>query len=297
MKQLIIIKQSVTLLGYLMTKILIGVPTLNGSERLERCIRALIHNTNFSKFDTKILIADDGSTDENIILNKNVVHNLSTDYYPIQMLYGQGRTGIASTWNRLTKHFGDWPDIVVLINDDVEVVKDWLDALVFSLVNNPKIGMLGLNTYCGLTDGQLTVNPPIVDYIESNILLGNGMLVSAHGPIFGFRKAVYNEIGGFDERYFCFYEEVDFGVALRYNGYINAMLSYPICFHMGGATNSEPKNLNAQQCMSESKQKFHAKWKLSLDELRNIFKIDGEKVRRHDFVNVEWNTQIKNWTD
>jgi GT2 family glycosyltransferase len=278
------------------TRVLIGIPTLNGPDRLHRCLNSIIAYTNLSKFDIRVIVADDGSTEENLALNKNMIHVASL-HIPVELLYGHGRTGIAASWNRCVRHANDTSEIVVLINDDIEVVEDWLDVIVFSLLNNPKIGMLGLNTYCGVTSQQYLntfQTSPRIDYIEASLLVGNGALVSSHGPIFAFRREVYDVVGGFDERYFCFYEEVDFGIALRRQGYIHCMASYPLCFHMGGATNSDVKNLDAQKYLKESREKFFTKWEKTLDELRNEMKIDKESPKS-TFIKQEWNTQIKNW--
>lgn len=277
-----------------MKKVLIGIPTLNGPERLRRCLNSITKYTNFSLFDIRVLVADDGSSDENLKINKDIIHH-SAKSIPVEMLFGHGRTGIAATWNRLSRHTQEWSNIIVLINDDIEVVEDWLDVIVFSLTENPQIGMLGLNTYCGVTAGQVGEKPRI-DYHESRLMIGNGMLLSSHGPIFAFRRELYDEVGGFDERYFCFYEEVDFGVSLRRKGYIHCMASYPLCFHMGGATNSEITNLDASKCLKESRAKFFEKWGKSLNEIRDEFKIDDQHPSLA-FIKREWCSQFKNWRD
>jgi GT2 family glycosyltransferase len=266
-----------------MDEVLIGIPTLNGPERLNRVLISIHKYTDLT--NVKILVADDGSTVENVEINKGVVR----PYDDVEILFS-GRTGIAASWNRLVKHHK--APIVVLVNDDIEVVPDWLDVIRFSLTNNKQIGMIGLNTYPGKTEGQMfaeNIMPLHLDYIEAKLLTGSGMLLSSQGPIFAFRREVYDEVGGFDERYFCFYEELDFGVAMRTKGYVHCMASYPVCYHMGGATNSDPINLDASHYIVESRNKFHKKWGKSLTQLRNELKHD-DKIKL-----CEWNTQIRNW--
>lgn len=273
-----------------MDKVLIGIPTLNGPERLERLLTSIKTHTTMAP-EINILVADDGSLDENLKLNKDVVTR-----HCVEMLMSE-RTGIAATWNRIVRHDRGQHDIIVLINDDIEVVEHWLDVIVYSLKNNKHIGMLGLNSYCGVTHGQLEVinsTPLRIDYHEANLLDGGGTLLSSHGPIFAFRKEVYEQVGGFDERYFVFYEELDFGVACRRAGYVNYMSSYPIVYHMGGATNSDPVNLDAQQHIHTSRIKFNNKWKLTLDQLRNEF-VAKYMTEYKDIILKQWNTQIYNW--
>jgi len=260
---------------------------------LRRCLASILECTDFDRFDVKILVGDDGSSEHNLEANKSVLHEFCTNAAGrgVAEMLMSSRTGIASTWNRIVRHDVSKRDVVVLVNDDVEVVDDWLDILAFSVLENPNAGMIGLNTY----PGQIKEAAPKqmrVDYVEAHLLDGDGALVSSHGPIFGFSRSVYDAVGGFDERYFCFYEEVDFGVALRTLGYDHYMASYPICYHMGGATNSDPRNLDAAKCMAESRAKFVEKWGCGFDGLRRGFAFKFPKP-----LPREWNTQLKNWRD
>lgn len=286
--------------------VLIGIPTLNGPERLDRCLASIFKHTNFNSnyggFSARILVADDGSTDENLKLNKDCMQRSFRSAYlsGFDMLYGHGRTGIAKTWNRIIRHEDEYGwyklnDVVVLLNDDIEVTEDWLDVLVYSVLNNKKVGMVGLNTYPSSV-AQDDKNPPRkTDYREAKLLDGGGSLVAAHGPIFAFHRDAYNRVNGFDERYFVFHEEVDFGVSLKMAGYRHYMASYPICYHMGGATNSEPKNLDASKCLKDSRKQFVEKWGCSIAELRKKF-IEKEAFYMTSKP-VEWNSQLKVWND
>lgn len=282
-------------------RILVGIPTLNGAERLWRCLYSIGETVDFHRHDVRVLVADDGSTDEDLKQNFATVHRAATCCIPgVEMLYGHGRTGIAKAWNRLVRH-DPARDIVILLNDDVEVAPDWLDAMVYTLVENPTLGMVGFNTYCGVTKAQVAKErgePLRIDYSEARVMDGGGALLSSHGPAFGFRRAAYDEVDGFDERYYVFYEEMDFGVALCKRGYRHAMLSYPVLYHMGGATNSDPKNLDAVKHMAESKAKFHEKWGASLAELRQQFRFADDAAYPRGLSRWrEWCTQVKVWRD
>ncbi|HXB28148.1 MAG TPA: glycosyltransferase [Gemmatimonadaceae bacterium] len=272
-----------------MVQVTIGIPTLNGPDRLFRCLRSIGQHTSWGSCgDVKVLVVDDGSTEELLKTNKDMVH-IASGLYPqmgLEMLMHNERRGIARGWNALTRHRGS--EVVALMNDDIEVVDDWLDVLVYSVTKNGHAGMVGLNSYVGVTKASVPFPPPRVDYCEGRLLGGgsNG-LVSSQGPLFAFRREMFDRVGGFDERYFCFYEEVDFGIALRQAGFHHYMADYPRVFHMGGATNSKPENLDAAKHMAESAEKFRQKWGATLGDLRAGF---GPSPGCD-----EWNTQIKNW--
>lgn len=256
-------------------KVLIGIPTLNGPDRLDRALKSIKTYTDLR--EATVLVSDDASTPENLKLNKDVVHT-----HGVPMLMSGDRLGVSKQWNRLVRHVPD-AEICVLLNDDVEVVEDWLDVLVFSLERNPDLGVVSLRCETGVTSSNGQPRPR-VDYNEAKLMHAGGSLVSGGGAAFAFRREDWAGVGGFDERYFCFYEEVDFGVSLARAGRFNAFVSYPVIYHQGGATTS---NLDANKHLEESRAKFWEKWKTKLDDLR------AEFAARPPFSLVEWNTAWK----
>ena len=103
-------------------KTLVGIPTLNGPEQLRRCLCSIRAETPPDD-NVVVFVADDGSKPDHLEGNKGVCAE-----HGIELIYGHGRTGIAATWNRLIRHVPD-AETVVLLNDDIEVVPDWLDSL------------------------------------------------------------------------------------------------------------------------------------------------------------------------
>lgn len=261
-------------------KVLVGIPTLNGPDRLRRCLRSIRVETPPDD-SVLVFVADDGSDPEHLEGNKNVCAE-----HGVELIFGHGRTGIAATWNRLVRHVPD-AETVVLLNDDIEVVRDWLDVLRFSVEENFEVGAVSLPCRTG------TLKPaapePHIDYVEAHLQDGGGTLLSAGGAIFAFRRTSWEAVAGFDERYFVFYEEVDFNVALMRAGRWNFVASYPVVYHLGGATNSDPKNLSAEAHLQQSRRRFLEKWGKRPDELRSevaAHRLDERPVLK------EWNSQL-----
>jgi GT2 family glycosyltransferase len=231
-------------------EILIGIPTLNGPERLERCLRSIKRWTQLEKHGAQVVISDDFSYEKKLAENKTVCNA-----YRVPLLMATERVGVAEQWNRLVRHT-DAP-IQILMNDDVEVVEHWLEALVYSIRENPHAGMIGLKAYQGVNSTNFSP-PPSVSYAESVMERGSGLLSSC-GYLFTFLKEKWLDIGGFDTQFFAFYEEVDFGIRLFRRNSPSYMLSYPIVIHQGGATTSDPGNIDAQRVINESREKFRSK--------------------------------------
>lgn len=268
-----------------MTRVLVGIPTLNGPDRLRRCLASIAaYPPADERLHLTVLVCDDGSEPEALKLNKDVIHTASEQIPGLEMLINEKRLGIATSWNRLVRH--TCTDVVILLNDDIEVVEHWADVLVYSVMENERAGMVGLNSYVGTTAAQAPPPGPRIDFHESKLMGGGSSLLTSSGAAFAFRRTAYDMVGGFDERYFCFYEEVDFGVMMLGYGLRHFIASYPIVFHMGGATNADPRNLIASERMSESRRLFRQKWGGSPRELRE------RQPALSRFPLREWNTQL-----
>src|SRR3990167_5464230 len=116
-----------------MHKVLVGIPTLNNPNLLKKCLDS-IYGTHdmYRGIDIRILVLDDGSRVENLVINKELCAARSID-----LLMHNRQYGVARSWNNLTSHFES--EIVVLLNDDVEVTHNWLDVIIYTLENNPGI--------------------------------------------------------------------------------------------------------------------------------------------------------------
>lgn len=267
-------------------EVTIGIPSLNGPDRLERCLRSIQLYTPWGKAEREeritVLVVDDFSTPENLKLNKDVCSKFGVD-----LLMHEQRRGVAQGWNHLTRHTkAEW---IILMNDDVEVVPDWYEALMFSLKRNPYAGMIGLPAYQGVNSLNF-IPPPRKSYNEAKMQRGHGMF-STTGFLFGFERKKYDEIGGFDNDFFLFYEELDFSVRLLKKGYLPYMLSYPIVIHQGGASTSDTRNVaDTHAVMADSRAKFKAKHG-SIEQVRR------EMGNKEYAAPIEWNTMLKTWVD
>lgn len=263
-------------------EVLIGIPTLNGPDRLRRCLALIKSHTPCELYKVSVLVSDDHSTPENLEASKRVCGS-----FGVQMLMADIQLGVAAQWNRLTRHTS--APIVILMNDDVEVVADWLEPIVFSIKNNPHVGMVGLPAYTGVNTDKFTP-PPVKSYNVSVLERGWGM-PSSTGFLFGFSRRKFDEIEGFDPQFLAFYEEIDFGLRMLEKGWPSYMLSYPVVIHQGGATTSDPNNLpDAQKTMSESRDKFKRKW----GGMRLIRTLITEQAWP---ATKNWNTMLKTWID
>lgn len=270
-----------------MHKVVVGITTLNNPDILNNCLKSIYKTHDMYKdLDIKILVIDDCSSDENLERNKEVCAS-----HGIDMLMNRQRLGVAKSWNNLSKCFNS--EIVILLNDDVEVAHNWIDVMIYTLDNNPEIGVVGFNAYEG--DNSLLPANNVPTYIESKIMFGGNLnpILSARGFGFGFRKEDFNKIGGFNNDYFCFFEEIDFNLSMIKNlNKINCILSYPILKHTHGATTF--KELKDHSIVfKESKKIFELKWGVAWENLRSLFQ-SSNMPKIKNILN-EWNSNFNIW--
>lgn len=94
--------------------------------------------------------------------------------------------------------------------------------------------ILGLNK---LFPGVFPIH--LLDFSE---LCGNSPVDQVIGAFFLIRKNVFDRCGGFDERFFVYFEEVDLSLRVKQLGYSSYFLSEVTAFHKGGGCSERVKS-------------------------------------------------------
>ena len=130
---------------------------------------------------------------------------------------------------------------LAFLNNDAKPDAQWIAAAVATFEKSPRIGAVASKvvdwdgllvdyigsamTWFGMGYKPLTGQPlPTTPDVEQDVLFGTGSAMFV-------RRDVYDELGGFDERYFMFFEDVDLGWRLNLKGYRYAYAPASIAFH------------------------------------------------------------------
>jgi len=257
-----------------MALVTVGIPVYNRGAHLHDLLRNLRQRT-MVDIDHEIVVVDDSGKDHH---RKTVME--ACKKYDAKFVAHDRNRGVAAGWNTATK--ASKSEFVVILNDDVFVAKDWLSYMVYALRENPKVGSFGMNCrFISKEDAIEIVKGPDAKVLPLNVhwrgveLIRNerykSMPVEEDGPpgktmcptgcFFGFRREIYNLVGGFDERYFAFYEETDFGVACAYKGYPSFVLGVPDHnYHIWSASFGSAPEIDAGRIMTRSRAAFVEKW-------------------------------------
>jgi len=272
-------------------KTLVGIPTYNGSHRVDWLLQSISMRTPMDA-DYRIVVCDDSGRPEHQGMTRAVVEKWKSQL-PVDLIVNEKNLGLSSTWNRMIKSKDS--EHCILINDDIIVASYWLESMTYFLGNNPKAGSAGHYSYFITKDdvSQLLSSPdaivtprdpftkePNQKWTDDNEYPGRVM--APNGAFFGFRRAVYDEIGGFDPNYYTFYEESDFGTSLASHGYPTYALSWPRSWHLWSATFGSAPEIEASKVMNNSRQYYIKKW-------QGHFEVTHPRyMNKIPFMNVKW---------
>jgi GT2 family glycosyltransferase len=211
------------------------IPNHNGAGYLAECLRSLRAQT-FQNME--IVIVDNASQDESMEIVRATA--------PGATLLRQSRNlGFAGGINAgIRSSRGEW---IAVLNNDTELQNDWLAECVHAMARHPDAAFFA----CKILD--LATRNRIFSagdcYLRGGIgyRRGQGLkdredfgeeceVFSASGCAALYRKQALEETGGFDERFFAYFEDVDLGFRLQAKGYRGYYVPRAVVYHHGAAT-------------------------------------------------------------
>jgi GT2 family glycosyltransferase len=208
----------------------------NSWDVLVRCLEKLESQT-YKNF--KVLVVDNGSS-------QAIPNDLLSSYPHVTFIHNQGNIGFAAANNQAIKlvYDSEW---VALLNPDAFPEPDWLELLIGAAEANPDYSAFaGRQLMEG--DNDLLDGDGDVYHISGLVWRGgHGRHVTEAKDelreIFSpcaaaalYRREVILLIGGFDEDFFCYVEDIDLGFRLRLMGHRCMLVPGAIVHHIGSAT-------------------------------------------------------------
>ena len=205
----------------------------NSGRLLERCLSRLMEQ---ERPADAIIVVDNGSTDDSLSF---------IEHLPVRILRLGWNAGFAAANNRAAALAQDF-DWIALLNPDAFPEPSWLEKLMDASSAHPECSFFGSRM---LMDSD----PELLDgcgdaYHASGLAWREGHGLKASGratrpmEIFSpcaaaalYRRSVFIEAGGFDEDYFCYFEDVDLGFRLRLMGHRCLYVPDALVRHAGSA--------------------------------------------------------------
>ncbi|SFC17189.1 Glycosyltransferase, GT2 family [Polaromonas sp. OV174] len=217
-------------------KVAVVIVNWNGKAHLRDCLVSLSRQTHA---DFQALVVDNASSDG----SQQIVHEMNDDRFSLLQL--DENTGFAKANNLGVSHGGGckW---VALLNPDAFPEPCWLETLLATANENASFAAFGGHLISAhdhlLSDGtgdayNFSGRAYRRDH-GSPVELSHREREEVFSPCAAaalYRRDAWDAVGGFDEDFFCYMEDVDLVFRMRLQGYRSMYIPRAVCYHVGSA--------------------------------------------------------------
>ena len=211
----------------------------NAGPHLAPAVRALAAQ---SCADFEAIVVDNASSDDSLAAARSAVAGDARFVFK----QADANLGFAAGNNlAATMARGAW---LALLNPDAVPARDWLDQLIAGAKRHPDTIMFGSTQVDAVAPERLDGAGD--HYLAIGLPWRGGYgwplaVLPAEGDVFSpcaaaalIRADAFHAVGGFDERFFCYVEDVDLAFRLRLQGHRCIQVPSAIVRHVGGASSS-----------------------------------------------------------
>lgn len=264
-------------------KILVSIVTYNSQGLIGHCLERL-RACDAARVELYVSVVDNSPGEETWrVLEGLADDNVRPYRSPSNLGWSRGNNLAVS---RGIAEFGVEPDFVLLLNPDALIEDGSLTAAAAALAGHPRAA---LAAGCFAEEGSASAPAFQPDWGLADILLqfagarvprsrlmyrrlaGRSSPVevsgaSASGAAMAIRWSVWREIGGLDERYFLYWDDVDVNRTVRHKGYTVVYCPGLVVRHQGGASTDTlgddraQSEFRKQRYMLDSMRKYVEKW-------------------------------------
>lgn len=223
-----------------MPEVTVVIPNYNGMAYLKTCLASLERQT-IKEF--AVLIVDNGSTDGSQAW-------IAENYPAVRVLPLDKNYGFCVAVNRGIRA-ADTP-YVILLNNDTETEPEFVEALLAAVRRSERIFSCQAKMMDFANRGLMDDAGDFYCALGWGFARGKGQPEQKYdreAEIFAacagaaiYRRAVFDEIGLFDEKHFAYLEDIDLGYRAKRYGYVNRFAPAARVYHMGSATTGSKHN-------------------------------------------------------
>ena len=224
-------------------KVSVIILNWNGRALMEEFLPSVIAHT--PENQAEIVVVDNGSTDDSVRM-------LNEKFPSVRLILFDKNYGFAEGYNKAIDQTDS--TYTVLLNNDVEVTPNWLDAPLRAMEADDRLAGVQPKIlaqkdkkkfeYAGAAGGRIDCygypfcRGRVLHIVEED----HGQydqpahIFWASGACLFIRTEVFKKEGGFDARFFAHQEEIDLCWRLRSRGYHLECIPQSVVYHVGGGT-------------------------------------------------------------
>ncbi len=217
-------------------KVAVIIVNWNGGRFLEGCLVSLMRQT---QIPGEIILVDNASTDGSL--------EIARRFPAVRVIVLAQNTGFARGNNLAIAAASAESEWIALLNPDAFAAPRWLETLLMAAEANPEFDVFGSKLVNA-------ADPVVLDGAGDVYHVSGRVWRTAHSvpmtsssetecEIFSpcaaaalYRRSAFEEVGGFDEDFFCYVEDVDLGFRLRLAGYRCLYVPQSVAHHVGSGT-------------------------------------------------------------
>jgi GT2 family glycosyltransferase len=219
----------------------------NGRHFLERCIPKLLESLHYVDGESELIVVDNASTDGSVAF-------LERRYPAVHIIRNTENRGFSSANNQaFAIARGRY---VATLNNDTEVDRFWLRNALEVLESDSGVGSCATQMRFLQFPDLINSTGIVLDMsgIPRDRLGGRPVAASESRPteVFGpsagaavYRKELLDTLGGFDERFFAYYEDVDLAWRARRAGWRCIYVPSSVVGHVYSGTAQQGSGLKA----------------------------------------------------
>ncbi|MDR3583443.1 MAG: glycosyltransferase family 2 protein [Candidatus Pacebacteria bacterium] len=202
------------------TKLSIIIVAYNSHNHLERCVTSLYEKIKLADLWEIILVNNDPERD---------VHELAVDFSRVKIVDHRKNVGFGSGVNLGAQAASG--EILFFLNPDTEVLTENVAEVVEELEGNQDIGIIGGRIIDSAGQSQpwsAGRGISFYDLVRNNLGVSRSKFIWSSsrksecdwvaGTALFMAKELFHELGGFDERFFMYFEDMDLCRRTKLNG-------------------------------------------------------------------------------
>ena len=213
-------------------KVSIIIVNYNGKHHLEKCLESL-SKIDYANIET--IIVDNNSTDDSVDF-------VSKNFPDLILIKLNENKGFAEPNNIASKVATG--DFLLFLNNDTIVTPSFISELIKPLQNS---GIAICQSLLLRPDDSIDSSGDFIDtlgvvYNSKTPISEIREISSARGASMMIKKNIFDQLGGFDEKFYFSFEDVDLSWRARILDYSVVVVPKSVVYHYGGKSSQEIKN-------------------------------------------------------
>lgn len=197
----------------------------------------------YNTADLLMVCLDAVAAQEGVRVKATVVDNASADgsaaavlrrHPGVTLIANSENVGFARANNQVIKDITD--DYIVFLNPDTQLQPGALAAMAAYMTRHPAVGLAGgrLVNADGSHQPSVEARYPGQRYTDGRLAALPGDIAWVMGAFMIARRDIIFDVGGFDEQFFLYGEDIDLCLCIRQRGWAIGYADSAVAVHLGG---------------------------------------------------------------